>query len=111
VLLQLGWQMLGQHLHGACFCLLRLLQHTYRLMPPMFLRFSWLTSCAAAAAAMLLCRQSQGPSLAWGSWAIVRDADGKFGGDGQPPEHAVAWQGAPNLDHSNAQVRPPCYVP
>ncbi|KAF6254629.1 glycoside hydrolase [Scenedesmus sp. NREL 46B-D3] len=47
----------------------------------------------------------EGPSLAWGPWAIVRDADGKFGGDGQPTEHAVAWQGAPNLDHSNAQVR------
>jgi hypothetical protein len=57
-----------------------------------------------AAAAAAGCFLLQGPSLAWGPWAIVRDADGKFGGDGQPPEHAVAWQGAPNLDHSNAQV-------
>lgn len=47
----------------------------------------------------------EGPSLAWGSWAILKDADGKFGGDAQPSEHAVAWTGAPNLDHSNTQVR------
>eukprot|EP00775_Hariotina_reticulata_P009375 gene9375-9538_t len=43
-------------------------------------------------------------SLAWGSWAID-GSDSEFGGAGSSDGEGERWVGAPNLDHSNPQVR------
>eukprot|EP00878_Enallax_costatus_P026999 GHUV01029017.1.p1 GENE.GHUV01029017.1~~GHUV01029017.1.p1 ORF type:complete len:503 (+),score=134.49 GHUV01029017.1:122-1630(+) len=47
-----------------------------------------------------------GPSLAWSKWAIAKYGSGDmFGGLGRADSHGACWAGAPNLDHSNPEVR------
>lgn len=45
-----------------------------------------------------------GRSIAWGRWAIVGDEEDGFGGQGRS-DSGAGFEPAPDLDHSNEEVR------